>query len=214
MLAAAAGVAAVVVALLLANVLNDPVGAGARDQTPAMPAAVGGVNAGTAAGLPPLALVLDRAAPDGISELTADVQVSRLEALITDTSPARRHVELGVALQSMGDGAGAEAAYREALRRDPDELAARIGLILLPAAAGGEPEMAAAAEQLEELRRPGTAGQIVDFNRAWLEIYRGNPTAAAAGLEQTAATDPTTPLGQTATTLLNALTSGAETANP
>lgn len=209
LVAAGAGVLAAAVALLLANALNSPVGAGDRDPTPAMPAAVGGVNPGTAAGLPPLALVLDRQAPGGISQLSAAEQVPRLRALITPTSPARRHVELGAALQSLGDHEGAEEAFREALRRAPGDLAATVGLILVPAAAGGETEMAAAAQELEALRRPGRAGQLVDFNRAWLEIYRGNPETARTALEQTVAGGDDTTLGRTAATLLQALERGA-----
>lgn len=209
LLAAAGGLAVAAVALLGAWALNSPVGEGEADQAPAMPAAVGGVNPGTAAGLPPLALVLDRPAPDGISDLPAAQQVERLRAVITDTSPARRHVELGVALQAMADNAQAQDAYREALRRDPDDLAARIGLALVPAASGGEREMATAAAELEDMRRPGRAGQIVDFNRAWLEIYRGDAAAAQEALEQTVAAGDSTPLGRTASTLLAALNRGS-----
>ena len=64
-------------------------------------------------------------------------------------------------------------------------------------------------ERLEALRRPGRAGQIVDFNRAWLEIYRGSPAAAKAALDQTVAAGTGTPLGRTASTLLEALNRGA-----
>lgn len=207
-IAGGVGVVAVVVALLMANALNSPVGAGGRD-APAMPAAVGEATPGTEAGLPPLALVLDAAPPDDIGQLSPREQVPRLRALATDGAPAQRFVELGSALQGIGEGSEALAAYRQALERDPGNIGARVGLALVPAAVGTPSAMATASGELRRLAAEEPGSQLVHFNRGWLEIYRGNGGPAAAALMRSRAIDPQTPLGQTADGLLTALRAGA-----
>jgi tetratricopeptide (TPR) repeat protein len=203
--AALAGLAAVAVAIGLAVAFNDPVGEGGRDAVPAMPDPVAGLNPGTEAGLPPLALILDRPAPDGIGELPARDQVERLTALATPSAPARRSVELGAVLQSLGRNDEARAAYAEARRRDPDDLGARIGLILVGAASGDEAAMTAADVRLSALERAFPDEQLASFNRAWLAIYRADAATATEGLRRTLALDDQSPLGATAETLLRAL---------
>lgn len=175
-----------------------------------MPAAPGGVNAGTAAGLPPLALVSGLPRRPGTEGLPAAETLAVIEPLATADAPASVYVELGAALQSLGRGSEALDAYREALARDPENLAARIGTILVPAAAAGPDALDAADEELAALEqeRPGT--QLVAFNRAWVAIYRGAPIKARRLLKRTVALDPDTGLGETATALLDAFEAGAE----
>lgn len=204
--AALAGLVAVMVAVGLAVALNDPVGEGARDAVPAMPDPVADLSPGAEAGLPPLALVLDRPAPDGIGDLPAGQQLERLTALTTaQAAPARRFVELGAVLQSLGRNDEAREAYAEARRRDPADLAARIGLIMVGAAAGDEAAMTAADVRLADLERAFPDAQLASFNRAWLAIYRADGATATAGLRRTLALDSESPLGLTAATLLRAL---------
>lgn len=208
-IAGGVGVVAVVVALLVGSALNSPVGAGGRD-APAMPAAVADADAGTEAGLPPLALVLDAAPPDDIGTLPARDQVPRLQALATDGAPAQRFVELGAALQGLGEGSQAQAAYRTALERDPGNIGAQVGLTLVPAAVGTPSAMATAADRLSRLAEAHPDSQLVEFNRGWLEIYRGNAGPAATALLRTQAIDRATPLGQAADGLLTALRAGMD----
>jgi hypothetical protein len=212
--AAVAGLVAVAVAVGMAVALNDPVGEGARDAVPAMPDPVAGLNPGTDAGLPPLALVLDRPAPDGIGDLPAEEQLQRLTALATPNAPAQRFVELGAVLQSLGRGAEAREAYQEARRRDPGNLGARVGLILVPAASGDEAAMTAADVRLAALERSAPDEQLPAFNRAWLAIYRADAQTATAGLMRTIALDADSPLGVTAATLLRALGMPSAPATP
>jgi len=105
-------------ALVMANALDSPVGQGARDEAqPAVPGPVASAGGGLA-NLPPLAMVLDHSLPADIADLAPIVQAQRLRALAAKTSGPGRSVELGSVLQLLGDSAGAEAAYREALTRD------------------------------------------------------------------------------------------------
>ena len=200
-------VAALVVtaALVGAAALNDPVGQGARDVVPAQPEAVAGVGAGADAGLPPLALILDAPLPDGIGDLPVREQLEPLRTLAAGDAPARRLVELGSVYQSLGLGSEARQAYLEAAERDPGDLAARVGLILVPAATGAGPAMETADTRLAALERAEPEAQIVAFNRAWLAIYRADAATARAGLERTVALDGDTRLGAAARGLLDAL---------
>jgi hypothetical protein len=104
-------------ALLVANALDDPVGAGARDEAqPAVPAVPGGPATGAGGTLPPLALVLDRPLPNVVADLDAPIrQAAVLKSLATATAQPRRYVELGSVLQLLGDGDGAGNAYDSAL---------------------------------------------------------------------------------------------------
>jgi hypothetical protein len=212
--AALAGLVAVAVAVGLALALNNPVGEGARDAVPAMPDPVAGLNPGTEAGLPPLAPVLGRPAPDGIGDLPADQQLERLTALATPTAPAQRFVELGAVLQALGRGPEARAAYLEAREREPGNLGAQVGLILVPAASGDEAAMTAADVRLAALERAFPDEQLPAFNRAWLAIYRADARTAAEGLRRTIALDAESPLGVTAATLLRALGMPASSPSP
>jgi tetratricopeptide (TPR) repeat protein len=218
------GVWAVVtgVAIAWAAALDDPVGAGARDE--AQPAAVGqiadpggtGTGAGDVAapkGLPPLALVVDTPLPADLAGLDAGDAALRLRDRVLTGGTAEEWVLLGSLLQQLGRGPMAGGAYRAALELKPDDLAAQVGLALVDGATGsGGAERAAA-----ELRRLAAAhpdSQLVAFNQGWLAAYRRQVAAARAAWQRTVALDPGSRLGQTASTLLDALGHGLAGRNP
>lgn len=208
------------VAIAWAAALDDPVGAGSRDE--AQPAAVGQIadpgstGAGDVSapeGLPPLALVVDAPLPAGLAGLDArDAAVRLRDRVLTGGTP-EEWVLLGSLLQQLGRGPMAAGAYRAALELKPDDLAAQVGLALVDGAAGsGGAERAAA-----ELRRLAAAhpdSQLVAFNQGWLAAYRRQVAPARAEWERTVALDPGSRLGRTASTLLDALENGLSGRNP
>ena len=208
------GVWAVVVggALLTANALDAPVGESARDAAqPASPAPTS--SAAAPGGLPPLAMVLDRALAPAIAALPPVQQVRTLRTLATGTGDARRSVELGSVLQLLGDGPGAEAAYRGALAKEPTSIAARVGLTLVEGAAGAD-GLVAGTRRMQELARAHPRSQVVSFNQGWLEIYRRRADPARRAWLRTVTLGPRTRLGRTAAGLLATLETGANSRNP
>jgi tetratricopeptide (TPR) repeat protein len=120
--------------------------------------------------------------------------VARLEALAADhpdSGVVRLH--LGLALLASGDREGAEAEWREALRRDPDTPAAlRAEDVLHPEIAPGRPPFVAPleappgldeltpAEQLAELERLAAGGEVDDMLRYGMALQRvGRPGSAS-----------------------------------
>lgn len=204
----AVAVVAVGTAVLGARALDDPVGPGGRDPAPAMPAAAPVGNAGTTAGLPPLALVPGLPERPGAEGRTAAEQLDVLRPMLGPDADADLLVELGSVLQSLGRGAEAQRAYEDALERDPDNLAARIGLILVPAAVGGPGALDTADAQLAAIEEDMPREQLITFNRAWVAIYRGAPVRARRLLERTVDLGAGTRLGVTASTLLSAFDAG------
>ncbi len=201
-------------ALLVANALDDPVGAGARDEAqPAVP----GVPADPTTAqttLPPLALVLDRPLPNVVADLKAPIrQAGVLQTLAKETAQPRRYVELGSVLQLLGDGTGARKAYETALLLDPANVAAKTGLALVEAARGGSAEAAGAA-RLRALAAENPRSQIVAFNEGWLAIYRREAAPARAAWTRAVALGEDTRLGRTAAALLASLENGATGRNP
>lgn len=201
-------------ALLIAHALDDPVGAGARDEAqPAVP----GVPAdpATAAGsLPPLALVLDQPLPNVVADLKAPIrQAGVLQTLAKETAQPRRYVELGSVLQLLGDGTGAQKAYETALALDPSNLSAKTGLVLVDAARGGAAQAEGAA-RLAALAAENPRSQVVAFNQGWLAIYRRQAAPAREAWTRTVALGPDTRLGRTAAALLASLENGASGRNP
>ncbi|MEQ9094615.1 MAG: hypothetical protein RLN63_10965, partial [Miltoncostaeaceae bacterium] len=87
-------------------------------------------------------------------------------------------------------------------------LAARIGLILVPAAIGGADALDAADAELATLEQAEPREQLITFNRAWVAIYRGAPVRARRLLERTVDLGAGTRLGVTADTLLRAFDAG------
>lgn len=213
----AVSAALAVAAIGLAAALDRPVGAGARDQ--ARPVVAGDVRppggdlAAADGDLPPLALVLDRPLPDGIGRLPPGEQLSRLRELAFTRGEARRVVELAVLYQRLGDQGAARATYREALKLDPNDVAARAGLAMAEGARGGDGlDRAAAALRRLAMEQPDS--QLVAFNEGWLAVYRREAQAAGRAWRRTVRLDPNSPLGRTASSLLKALGGGASGRQP
>ena len=200
-------------ALLAANALDSPVGAGARDK--AQPEAPGPVAAGApaaggaaanpgAANLPPFAMVLDHRLPASVAGLPPVQQAAKLRAGAMSTRSPERLVELGSVLQLLGDLSSAEFSYRSALRFDPQSVAAQVGLAVVAGGTGAD-GLALSAQRLRALAVVHPRDQLVSFNQGWVEIYRGRGDPARAALRRTVALGPDTRLGRTATGLLAAL---------
>jgi cytochrome c-type biogenesis protein CcmH/NrfG len=204
------GVGAVLAAaaLGLASALDSPTGSAPAD--PSQPIVAGPVVApgqeltGGASGLPPLRLVLDHAPPGNIGELSIAQQIPRLQALVRRGGAPRRLVELGSAQQARGDGAAALSSYREALRRDPGNLAARLGIVMVDGATGSA-GLSRAAAAFRTLAGQHPNSQIVLFNQGWVAAYRRDAPQARASWGRTAALGGATPLGQAARQLVTAL---------
>lgn len=215
LLAASAALAAA--AIGLAAALDRPVGAGARDEARPVVAgevrAPGGDLAGGEGDLPPLALVLDRPLPDGIGELPPGEQLTRLRELAFTRAETRRVVELAVLYQQLGDQEAARATYREALKLDPDDVAARAGLAMTEGARGAE-GLDRAAAALRRLATEHPDSQLVAFNEGWLAVYRREADAAGRAWRRTVGLDPASPLGRTASSLLEALAGEASGRQP
>ena len=207
-------------ALLIANALDSPVDEGARDEAQAVapgPVAVpgaGGAAASADASLPPLALVLDRAPPDGIGDLPPAQQVGRLTELARTDPEPRRLMELGSALLVLGDVENATVAFRGAVARAPGDVAARAGLIMAEGAGGGAAGLAQASAGLDELARENPESQLVAFNQGWVEIYRRRAGPAERAWRRTVALDSGSLLGSTAAALLETLEARASGAAP
>lgn len=194
-------------ALLLANALDSPVGEGARDEAQAVAPGPVAVPGGAAArgNLPPLALVLDEPLPEGIADLPPIRQASRLSELAQDDPDPRRLVELGSVLQLLGNAEGAAVAYRAAMRSDPDDVAAEVGLAMVEGAGGGGAGLARAAAGLDRLAREHPDDQLVAFNQGWVEVYRRRAEPAEQAWRRTIALGAETRLGRTASALIQEL---------
>ncbi len=207
---AAVGVTLVVglAAVGVASLLNDPVGAGARDA--ARPIVAGPIVApgqeltGGPSDLPPLAVVLDQPPPRGIGSLPAEDQIPRLQALVASGAEPRRLVELGAALQATRRLEEAREAFEDALSRNPGDVAARVGLAITLGGQGPD-GLDQAARDLSDLERRYPDNQIVAFNRGWVGIYLRDAEMARQAWERTVEIDPDSRLGQTSAQLLEAL---------
>lgn len=201
-------------ALLMAVALDDPVGEGARDEAqPVAPSQVAEPPQGLAEELPPLALVLDRPLPPAIASLPPIRQVERLQGLARSSGDARRYVELGAALQAIGDGTGATGAYRSALRAGGDDVAADTGLALVRATQGPDgPEVAAA--RLSALASANPDDQLVAFNQGWLAVYRRDSAGATEAWRRAVTIAPDSRLGLAAVALIRSLEERASGREP
>ncbi len=221
-------------AVLAAGALDQPVGAGERDaaqpalpdplaEAPAQPDEGAGAGGGDpsdggaaspgAIQLPPFAMVLDHQLPSVVAGLEPAAQAEELRQRAMATNDPVTLVELGSVLQVLGDVQSAEFSYRSALDADPGNLAARVGLALVPATAspGGLDDAAAALDALAA-DEPGS--QLVHFNRAWVALYAGDEAEARAALRRTRDLGAGTRLGRTAQTLLVAMRSVTFEAGP
>lgn len=209
------------IAIAWAAALDDPVGAGARDE--AQPAAVGQIAdpASTGAsdvsapqGLPPLALVVDTPLPADLAGLeTRDAAVKLRDQVLSSGGTAEQWVLLGSLLQQLDRGPMAAASYQTALQMKPDDIDAQVGLALVEGATGAEGADRAAAE-LQRLQTAHPQSQVVAFNQGWLAAYQRQVAVARAAWQRTVALEPGSRLGQTASTLLDALENGLAGRNP
>jgi hypothetical protein len=189
--------------------LDDPASEPApRD--PSQPIVAGPVVApgqeltGGPSNLPPLRLVLDRPPPGNIGDLPANQQVARLQALVAQGGDPRRLVELGSAQQASGESGAALRSYREALRRDPGDLAAQVGVVMVDGASGSA-GLRRAAAGMRALARRHPDSQLVLFNEGWVAAYRRDANRALTSWGRTAMLGRSTPLGQAARQLVGAL---------
>jgi Flp pilus assembly protein TadD len=194
-------------ALLLANALDSPADEGARDEAQAVaPGPVAIPRPDSAAAPPALALILDQPPPMGIGELPPREQAARLVELARADPDPRRLVELGSALQLLGRPDQAAIAFRGALERDPDDVAARTGLAM--ARSGDGPAgLARASAELRRLAREYPDSQLVAFNQGVVEIYRRRGVAAARAWSRAVELGPATLLGSQAAQFVEELRS-------
>jgi len=193
----------------MANALDSPVGEGARDEAqPVAPGAAtvpeAGSPPGDATGLQPLALFLDAPLAADIAGLPPIQRPARLAELAESDPDPRRFVELGSALQLIGNTEAAATAYRAALRRDPGDVAAQAGLAMIEGAGGGG-GLARATAGLARLARQNPQDQLVSFNQGIVEVYRARPARIAEAWIRTLQIDPNTYLGRAAVEGLNQL---------
>jgi len=198
-------------AIGVATVLDDPVGAGPRDA--ARPIIAGPVVqpgdelTGRDDGLPPIGLVLTEPLSTDLLNLPVEQRVVELQRIAATSADPQRLLELGTVHQQLGDTAAARAAYRDALRLDPKNSGARVGLQMADAATGSAGQEAA-AEALTALAEELPDSQIVHFNRGWLDIYRREFDGAVVNLRRVQEIDAATPLGQTAAELVSRIDQG------
>jgi thioredoxin-like negative regulator of GroEL len=157
-------------------------------------------------------MVLERRLPADVAGLPPAQQVEQLRLEAMATKDPATLVALGSLLQVLGDEQSAAFSYRSAVEADPGNVAARVGLAVVPATAARDLDAAAAA--LRDVAADNPRSQIVRFNQAWLDLYRGRDEAARRALRRTVALGGGTRLGRTAATLLAAMDSVTFRATP
>lgn len=153
--------------------------------------------------LPPLAMVLDEPVPDDIASLSPSEQVERYrdEARADDVASLMR---LGSAEQRAGAQEAAADAYRRARAADPGSIAPAIGLAMADAATS-DAGLGRAAAELARITRANPGSQLAWFNRGWLATYRRDGAGVLSSWRRVARIDPGSPLGRTATALLEGI---------
>ena len=149
--------------------------------------------------LPPLALISATAVPRAIASLPAAQQAARYAAMAGNDPELL--VKMGAAYQRAGDPDGAAAAYNKALAADPNSLEAKIGLALVEGSRS-DAGLKAAGQKLAVLTSEYPNSQVAWFNRGWVDAYLRDGKGSIAAWERTAAIDPATSLGKTASGLL------------
>lgn len=153
--------------------------------------------------LPPLAMVLAEAVPPDIAALSPSDQVDRYkqDARSDDAASLMR---LGSAEQRAGAAEAATDAYRRARAADPQSIEPVIGLAMADAATG-DAGMARATAALARITRENPRSQLAWFNRGWLATYRRDGAEVIASWRRVAAINPGSPIGRTATALLEGI---------
>ena len=153
--------------------------------------------------LPPLAMVLDEPVPDDIAALSPSAQVQRYrdEARADDAASL---VRLGSAEQRAGAQEAAADAYRRARAADPAAIAPVIGLAMADAATS-DAGLRRGAAALARITQANPDSQIAWFNRGWLATYRRAGGEVLSSWRRVARIDPDSPLGRTATALLEGI---------
>lgn len=154
--------------------------------------------------LPPLTIILDRPAPNGIGDLEPAEQIVRLRDVIRTDGAPRRYVELGRAQMAMSDLTSAEASFRQALRRAPGDPAAQTGLVFAGYLRGGAGRTRA-PRQMAALAARHPTSQLVAFNQGLLAAYARDPATVTRAWRRTVRINPGTPLGRVAADLLRRL---------
>lgn len=192
-------------AILVARALDDPVGAGDRDVAqPAVPGQVAGLDGSGDAPAPKPVLFLEEPLPVALVNLPPARQAARLRARVAAGGGALARVQLGVALQELGDRPGARGAFRAAARLAPGDLRPQVGLAMVEGA-GPEPAASRGAAALARLAAANPGSQLVSFNQGVLAASRGRASEARDAWARTASLDARTRLGALATVLLRAL---------
>ena len=106
-------------------------------------------------------------------------------------------------LQRLGDRASAQFSYQSALRFDPENLGAQVGLAMVEGSSSGD-GLLTVDTRLRQLATAHPRSQLVSFNQAWLQIYRGRARPARVALQRTVDLGAGTRLGLTAASLLQA----------
>lgn len=151
---------------------------------------------------PQLTLILDRAAPNGISQLTPAQQVVRLRELVADGGNSDLYVHLGVAYMRLDDAAGAREAFTRAVALAPGDPAPRVGLAMT-AGLEGDAGLRRGAREMQALAARYPRSQLVHFNRGWLAVYLDDVATLRAAWQETVRLGAGTRYGTTATQLLS-----------
>ena len=220
-------------AILIALALDAPVGAGERDE--AQPVAQGEVAGGPAEGAagrqgaapaddaargpgdmpaphPPLTRVIDPGAPAAVAGGSPDEAVSALRTRAEGEAGPAGWVDLGVAFQQLDRPEEAAAAFRQALRQDPADVAALAGVAMAEGAA--RERLDATAAELGRLEAAHPGSQLLAANVGWVEFYRGHPEAAREALQRAVVLGGDGRVGRIARALVEALEQGALGARP
>ncbi len=149
--------------------------------------------------LPPLALVTTDPTPSVIAQLPLIQQVAHYRTIASNDPNLL--VKLGAAAQRASDPDVAEAAYRKALAVAPGSLEATIGLALV-AGSRSDAGLKAAGRTLVGITTAHPQSQVAWFNRGWVDAYLRDGKGTIAAWQRTAALDPSSALGTTASGLL------------
>ena len=198
-LAGLAGLVAATVAISLAVTGNDPVGSAPRDPVPIG----GGIVPETTTPapsapvrLPPLALLLERAVPASLERASGPAQIRALRRRASG-GPPLAHLQLAAAEQRAGHQRLAGREYRTILSAEPNNVPARVGL-LLTSAASSPAALRRAGVTMGVLARAKPTSQLVAINQGWLAVYRNDRRTAITSWRRAARLGRTTRLGQSA----------------